>query len=180
ALIKQREDIKGHSAEDGTEDFGEAAITHVKAFTALDLEVGVENCRSFTKRAALALALENAWAREDGDKPEGDLFWATPPYISHGSIVEAILATFNFVMDAPFEWRTCEHCGRIFKFQKEYDPKNRYRKSTFCRNSCRVMHAQQLKAAANSGGTGSKVGSINTTNTKSSRWSYSPKRKPKG
>ncbi|MCL2806959.1 MAG: hypothetical protein FWD27_02135 [Coriobacteriia bacterium] len=106
------------------------------------MEMGVENARSFIRQATINLALENIWMREDGDKLEGEGFWGEPLQVMEGSLLEAILTNFDYVMNAPFDWSTCEHCGRVFKFQKEYDPANRYRKSMFCRDSCRVRSAQ--------------------------------------
>jgi len=123
-------------------DDSEAKRRRMRAIDDLFLEMGVENARSFTCQAVLNLALENIWMREDGDKLEGEGFWGVPPQVTEGSLIEAILTNFDYVMAAPFDWTTCEHCGRVFKFQKEYDPTNRYRKSTFCRDSCRVRYAQ--------------------------------------
>jgi hypothetical protein len=100
----------------------------------LQMEQAAEAARSFVSRAILALEAENAGVRGSGGSAN-----VTGVIITEGSLLEAILINFRFVMDAPFEWLTCEWCGKVFKYQKEYDPKNRYRKSTFCRNSCRVM-----------------------------------------
>jgi hypothetical protein len=107
--------------------------TRQQAIDNLALEVGIENCRSFTRRAALNLAAENIGLA------------AGLRCKAEGSIVEAVLTNFEYVMTSKFEWITCEWCGRVFKYQKEYDPSNRYRKSMFCRNSCRVMNAQSSK-----------------------------------
>ncbi|MCL1880537.1 MAG: hypothetical protein FWF71_08080 [Actinomycetia bacterium] len=153
-LHRQQEAVDGCSAEDDDDDERKAVKKRMQAIMAIEMELGVENCRTFTKQAALNLAMENAWAREDGDKPEGDMFWGISPQVQEGSIVEAILANFDYVMASEFEWITCDHCGRIFKYQKEYDPTNRYRKSMFCKNGCRVMNAQESKRLELSGNAG--------------------------
>jgi hypothetical protein len=137
--VAERSEIACQTCNDAHGDGSDAndSARHRKRrqeIDALTLEVGIENCRSFTKRAALSLAAESIGLAAGG-KVEG-------------SVVEALLANFEHVMASEFEWITCEWCGRIFKYQKEYDPANRYRKSMFCRNSCRVMNAQNAKREA--------------------------------
>jgi len=144
ALLRQQESIEGYTLGNNEEDIQENIKKRMGTVLSIAYELGIENCRSFTRQSTLNLAMENAWVREEGANPGNDKFWDLETHFSEGSIMEAILANFNYVMDSELEWITCEHCERIFKFQKEYDPSNRYRKSTFCKNSCRVMNAQAI------------------------------------
>lgn len=58
-----------------------------------------------------------------------------------GSLLEGILACFDFVLSSDIEWKECANrrCGRMFKFHKEYDPTKRYRQAEYCKQSCRVL-----------------------------------------
>jgi hypothetical protein len=125
----------------------------MEQFLNLHIERAADNAQSFTMQARSELNLENhgvgiGSSDDNGDtKSYADLLFKPTVALSEGSLIEAILSNFEFVMASKIDWITCEHCGRVFKYQKEYDPSNRYRQATFCKNSCRVMTAQGFQSS---------------------------------
>jgi hypothetical protein len=132
----------------------EAAVLARGEFRAIAAMQAVENARSFIAHARISLGLENAGLRVP---QQGSGGWATydaefmgrwQGALGEGSLLEAIAANFCYVMDAKQDWLACGHCGRVFKFHKEYDLAKRYRQATFCKDSCRVMAANAASAAS--------------------------------
>jgi hypothetical protein len=144
AVLKQQEAKLGHTVEADIEDVREAFITRLNAIHDIRHMQGIESARAFTAQTLIALAMENYGIRE---YPHFDSEIDRENYeylkLEDGSLLETILANFEYVLNSKQDWIICEYCGKAFKFQKEYDPSKRYRQASFCKNSCRVMAANE-------------------------------------
>lgn len=56
----------------------------------------------------------------------------------YGSLTEAIIQQYLFLLSADSPWQKCENCGRFFKRAKEATPGKKLRITRFCSRSCNV------------------------------------------
>ena len=99
---------------------------------------------TFIKKSSTSLQMQNEGIVL-GDSPEKSkvFSWGENHSIKEGSLLEAILANFEYVRVSKHDWHQCKYkgCRRVFKFHKEYDPSKRFRQAEYCKQSCRVMDA---------------------------------------
>jgi hypothetical protein len=101
------------------------------------IEQALTRARSFTNRTHDLLLAENAGIRAISDYR--DLADSHAGKIEDGSLLEAIIASLDYVLKSKVPWLRCKHCGKVFKYSKEYRPRTRYKTPVFCSGSCRVM-----------------------------------------
>jgi hypothetical protein len=104
------------------------------------IEKAVRLARDYVSATKSVVAAENAGIR--GIANANDIAMILKEHtcrIEEGSLIEAIVSSLDFVLSAKQDWIACKHCGKIFKFYKEYKPRKRYKPAVFCKNSCRVL-----------------------------------------
>ena len=65
----------------------------------------------------------------------------------YGSLTEAIIQQYLFLLCADSPWQECENCGRFFKRSREAKPGKKLRKTRFCSRSCNVSFNNKKKTA---------------------------------
>ncbi len=64
----------------------------------------------------------------------------------YGSLTEAIIQQYLFLLCADSPWQECENCGRFFKRAREAKPGKKLRKTRFCSRSCNVSFNKKKTA----------------------------------
>jgi hypothetical protein len=113
-------------------------------FQAVQIERAIARSRTFIYQSHIMLGMEDEGIRDLADSDDlAAVLKAREEELDEGSLLLAIIVSLKFVLLSRADWIVCKHCGRLFKYSKEYRPKVRYKPAVYCKSSCRVMDSDK-------------------------------------